>query len=577
MSRPSARAGLLTLAPYVRGQLGTLAAALGLSLAGAATTLAQPMLTRSVVTTVQAAQPIWPLIVLLVGLMLIGAVLGGVRSYLLYRAGARIVLSTRRDLIDHMLRLPVAEFDRRRTGDLLSRAGTDTAMLQTAVTSGMVDLVGGAVITIGASGMMLWLDPVMFGFTAVAFAGLFAGFFATRRMRDASLEVQERLGEMTSAVDRAISAVRTIKASCAETREAALIGEHAERAYTAGLRLARLNARLGPMLNTSVQVGLLLIIGVGGLRVATGAMLVGDLVAFALFLYLLMAPISQMLTAYMEMQTGLGAVQRIEEVLEVPAEATDNRLAVPQPSSLVPAVQFDGVDFAYPGGAHALRDVNFSVAYGTLTALVGPSGAGKSTALALMERFYDVDSGTVLVAGRDVRKQPRDQLRAHLGYVEQDAPVLAGTIRDNLLLTAPEVDDDHVMAVLDAVRLTHLVERSPFGLDALVGEGGILLSGGERQRLAIARTLIAAPPVLLLDEPTSNLDALNEAALRDAIAAVSRQRTLVIVAHRLSTVMHADQIVVLDHGGVAGIGTHGELIGANPLYRELAAQQLLTA
>ncbi|MFI6743024.1 ABC transporter ATP-binding protein [Nonomuraea sp. NPDC050451] len=571
------RSTVATLAPFVRAQTGTLVTALALSLAGAAGTLAQPMVARSVLTAIQTARPVWHLVILLVGLIAIGAVLGGARSYLLHRAGARMVLATRRSLVDHILRLPVAEFDRRRTGDLLSRAGTDTATLHGALTSGLVDIVGGAVITIGAAIMMAWLDPVMFGFTAVAFAGLFAGFFTTRRVRDASREVQERLGEMTSAIDRAISAVRTIKASRAEAREAAVVGDHAERAYDAGLRLARLNAQMGPMINAAVQLGLLLVIGVGGFRVASGTMRVGDLVAFALFLYLLMAPVAQTLRAYVELQSGLGAVQRVEEILALPTEASTDRPAVSRAAPVAPAIQFDGVTFAYPGGAPALRDVSFTVAYGTQTALVGPSGAGKSTALALIERFYDVASGRVLVAGRDVRDQPRDELRAHLGYVEQDAPVLAGTIRDNLLLAAPEVDDDRLMAVLGTVRLTHLVERSPLGLDTHVGEGGILLSGGERQRLAIARTLIAAPPVLLLDEPTSNLDAVNERALRDAIAAVSRRHTLVIVAHRLSTVMHADQIVVLDQGQISGIGSHGELFTANPLYRELATQQLLTA
>ncbi|MEV4476557.1 ABC transporter ATP-binding protein [Nonomuraea sp. NPDC049504] len=571
------RAVFGTLAPFVRGQRGTLAAGLALSLAGAAGTLAQPMVARSVLTAVQTGRSVWHLVVLLVTLTVTGAVLGGVRSYLLHRAGARMVLATRRVLVDHLLRLPVAEFDRRRTGDLLSRAGADTATMQYALTSGLVDIAGGAVITIGAAAMMAWLDPIMFAFTTVAFAGLFAGFFTARRVRDASREVQDRLGTMTSAIDRAISAVRTIKASRAETREAAVVAGHAERAYAAGLRLAGLNARLGPLINSAVQIGLLLVIGVGGFRVASGTMPVGDLAAFALFLYLLMAPLARTLTAYAEVQSGLGAMQRVEEILALPAETATDRPLLSFPARTAPAIRFERACFAYPGGAPALREVSFTVPYGTQTALVGPSGAGKSTALALIERFHDVTSGRVLVAGRDVREQPRDELRAHLGYVEQDAPVLAGTVRDNLLLAAPGADDDRLMAVLGTVRLTHLVERSPLGLDTPVGEGGVLLSGGERQRLAIARTLIAAPPILLLDEPTSNLDAVNERALREAIAAVSRRHTLVVVAHRLSTVLHADQIVVLDEGRISGVGSHDELFTANPLYRELATQQLLTA
>jgi ATP-binding cassette subfamily B protein/ATP-binding cassette subfamily C protein len=219
--------------------------------------------------------------------------------------------------------------------------------------------------------------------------------------------------------------------------------------------------------------------------------------------------------------------------------------------------------------------VSFTVPYGTRTALVGPSGAGKSTILALVERFYDVTSGSVRVGGVDVRDQPRETLRRQLGYVEQEAPVLAGTLRENLLLTVPEATDEQLLEVLDTVNLRDLVDRTPLGLDAQVGEGGVLLSGGERQRLAIARTLLAKPPILLLDEPTSNLDARNEAALRRAIDAVSAERTLLIVAHRLSTVVHSDQIVVLERGRVVAVGRHDELTDASPLYREFATHQLL--
>jgi ABC-type multidrug transport system fused ATPase/permease subunit len=210
-------------------------------------------------------------------------------------------------------------------------------------------------------------------------------------------------------------------------------------------------------------------------------------------------------------------------------------------------------------------------------ALVGPSGAGKSTVLALIERFYEVGTGTIRVHGTDVRELPRDALRRQLGYVEQEAPVLAGTLRDNLLLTAPDADDARLLRALAEVNLSGLVTRTADGLDVQVGEGGVLLSGGERQRLAIARTLLSGAPILLLDEPTSNLDARNEAALRLAIDAAAIERTLIIVAHRLSTVIDSDQIVVLDQGRVVAIGPHAELLDTSPLYRELATHQLLVS
>ena len=234
------------------------------------------------------------------------------------------------------------------------------------------------------------------------------------------------------------------------------------------------------------------------------------------------------------------------------------------------------MSFGYPGGEPVLRDVSLRGPRGSRTALVGPSGAGKSTVLALVERFYEVTAGAVRVGGIDVRDLPRDALRRRLGYVEQEAPVLAGTLRDNLLLTAPGRRRRRGCS-RRSTRSTwaRLATRTPEGLDVQVGEGGVLLSGGERQRLAIARTLLADAPILLLDEPTSNLDARNEVALREAISAAAEKRTLIIVAHRLSTVVDSDQIVVLDDGRVVAVGPHHELLDTSPLYRELATHQLL--
>jgi ABC-type multidrug transport system fused ATPase/permease subunit len=264
-----------------------------------------------------------------------------------------------------------------------------------------------------------------------------------------------------------------------------------------------------------------------------------------------------------------------------------------------PAIELDDVHFAYattkqdpadPGNESVdehlpepdvtdrqpvLRGVSFQVPRGRRVALVGPSGAGKSTILALIERFYDPSVGAVRMGGLDLRTVDRHELRAQIGYVEQDAPVLAGSLRDNLKLGSPDATDAQCEQVLRAVNLGSVLDRDPAGLDAAVGEDGIMLSGGERQRLAIARALLAAPPILLLDESTSSLDGLNERMMREAIDAVSAGRTLIVIAHRLSTVIDSDRIVVLDGGQVIGEGTHAELVDSVPLYRDLAAHQLL--
>lgn len=573
------RVGLRALLPYLSRHRRTLAVVAALSLISALAALAQPVLVRVVLDAITARRPIAGPVALLVTLLLAGAALGGLRDYLLQRTAEGLVLTTRQRLARHLLRLPIAEYDRRRTGDLLSRVGADTTLLRAVVTSGLFEIVTGAVMVAGAIVAMAVLDPLLLGVTLVGLAvGLTVAISVSRRVRGLSEQAQARLGEMTSAVERAISAARTIRASGAEEREAETVGRSATEAYLAGVRVAKLEAVVQPASAAAIQGAFLLVLGVGGARVASGAITVGSLVSFILFLFFLVLPLGQALNAYTQLQTGLGALQRIEEVLALPAETDADAPRTgggsPHPA---PAVVFDGVTFGYPGGSPVLHDVSFEVPRGQRIALVGPSGAGKSTTLALIERFYDVTGGRLLVDGFDVRDLPRDALRRRLGYVEQEAPVLAGTLRDNLLLTAPGATDEQLLAALAQVNLAALAERTADGLGAQVGEGGVLLSGGERQRLAIARTLLTEAPILLLDEPTSNLDARNEVALREAIAAASQRRTLIVVAHRLSTVVDSDRIVVLDGGRVVAVGNHHELLESSPLYRELATHQLLVA
>jgi ABC-type multidrug transport system fused ATPase/permease subunit len=564
------------LLPYLRDHRPTLAVVGVLSLFGSVTTLAQPLLTRQVLDGLQEARPVGRTVALLVLVLAVVALVSALRDYLLQRTAEGLVLTSRRRLTRHLLRLPISEYDRRRTGDLLSRVGADTTLLRAVVTAGLFETVTGVVMVLGAATAMVLLDPILFLTAGGGLAlGLSIAVVFSRRVRPASEEAQARIGEMTSAVERALSAARTIRASNAEEREIATVDTSAEEAFRAGVRIARLQALVGPASVAAIQGAFLLLLGVGGARVAAGTISVGDLVAFVLYLFFLVMPLGQALHAYTQLQTGLGALQRMEDILAVPLEA-DSGTAGPAGGAV--AVAFDRVTFGYAAApVPVVSDVSFTVPYGTRTALVGPSGAGKSTLLQLVERFYDVTGGAVRVAGVDVRELPRHVLRAQLGYVEQEAPVLAGTLRENLRLTVPDASEAQMLEVLAAVNLTDIAGRTELGLDAQVGEGGVLLSGGERQRLAIARTLLAAPPILLLDEPTSNLDARNEVALREAIDTVAHNRTMIVVAHRLSTVVDADQIVVLDAGRVAAVGRHDELLETSPLYRELATNQLLVA
>ncbi len=571
--------GLVALLRPHRGQLGVVVL---ISLVAAGASLAQPLLVRRLLAAVTDAAPLAGPVALLVLVMLAGVVLSGVQRYLLQRTAEGVVLATRRRLVDRLLRLPVAELEARRLGDLISRVGADTTLLKTVVTSGLVDLLSGLVVVVGAVVLMALIDPLLLGVTVVSIGlGAAALVVFSRRIRPLSREAQEAVGSMTASVERALGAVRTIRAAQAEDREVATVTSSARAAYDAGLKVARVSAVVAPLSGLAVQGAFLAVLGIGGARVASGAISVADLVAFVLYLFLFVQPIAQSVQAWTAIQAGLGSLARIEEVTALPIEA-DVRAPVttarpvrtrhePDP----PVLSFEGVDFDYASGVAVLRGVDLAVRRGQRVALVGPSGAGKSTVLALAERFYDPTGGVIRLDGVDVRELDRSVVRGRLGYVEQDAPVLAGSLRDNLLLGAPDADEQALLRVLASVNLTDLVERAPLGLDSQVGDEGVLLSGGERQRLAIARVLLAAPSLLLLDEPTASLDARNEAALSAAVDAVAVDRSVLVVAHRLSTVVTADQIVVLDQGRVVAVGRHDELVAADGLYRELAMTQLL--
>ncbi|SDO51091.1 ATP-binding cassette, subfamily B [Microbacterium sp. ru370.1] len=601
------RASFRQLLPFLLEHKRTLVVVAVLSILGAGATLAQPLLVGQVITRVQDAVPLGALVWLLVAFVVLSSVISGFQHYLLQRTGTAVVYSSRRRLIARILRLPVSEFDARRTGDLVSRVGTDTTLLYAVLTQGFADAVGNALILVGAVIAMAFIDPLLLGLIIVVVgASLALVVLLSTRIRSASADQQAKVGELSSGVERAVGSIRTIRAAGATEREIATVTENATAAYAAGVRIARVSALIVPVAFVALQVSLLVVLGVGGYRVASGAIDVASLVTFVIFLFLLVQPLASTIGAITSVSQALGALGRIQEVLDLPLEDDGDRPTSATPAPDAAAIAFRDVRFRYPdhvvkareaaaaearsvlAGAHldssgpsaetdheVLRGVSFTVPRGARVALVGPSGAGKSTILSLVERFYDPTGGVILVDGVDARDLPRDDLRARFGYVEQDAPTLAGTIADNLRLASPDASDADCERVLRAVNLGDVLERSPLGVDAPVGEDGVMLSGGERQRLAIARALLAAPPVLLLDESTSSLDGVNEQRMREAIDAVATGRTLLVIAHRLSTVVDSDLIVVLEDGRVVGQGTHSELVASTPLYRDLAKHQLL--
>ena len=585
----SRRAPLRTLWPYLSPHWRVLGVVVVVSLISAALFLAQPAVVSMIITGVSEARPLGRAVLLLAGLVIGAAILSGLQQYLLQRTAEAVVLQTRRTMTSRLLRLPIREYDTRRTGDLVSRVGSDTTLLRSVVTSGLVDAVAGVVVVVGSVVAMALLDPLLLGITLlVVVVAAVVVITLGGRIQRLTVQAQTQVGALAAGVARAIPGIRTIRAAGATARESRVLGDLAGDAYGTGIRLAKVMALIAPIMGIAFQAAFLSVLGLGGYRVASGQMTVASLVAFLLYLFMLIMPLGEIFNAYTAVQNALGAIVRIREITEL-AEEDDRYVdhgggAMPGPLAPLDVpdgqglLEFDRVSFGYHDPP-VLDQVSFRVPAGSRTAVVGPSGAGKSTILALIERFYDPAGGRILLGGLDTRLLSRAEVRSWLGYVEQDSPVLAGTIRENLLLGAPGADDAACRRVLADVNLTGILRRDPLGLDAQVGEDGILLSGGERQRLAIARALLAAPRLLLLDEPTASLDSRNEQALREAIDAISRdhaeRRTLVIVAHRLATVADADQILVLDEGRISAVGTHRELLDRSALYRELAEHQLL--
>lgn len=616
------RATFGQLLPFLFEHKGVLIVVAILSVIEAVFTLVQPLLIGQVIERVQLGETLGAIVWTLVALVVLASAIGAYQHYLLQRTGTAIVYSSRRKLIARILHLPISEFDARRTGDLVSRVGTDTTMLYAVLTQGLADSVGNALLFIGALVAMMVIDPILLlSIVGVLAIAVLAVGSLSGRIRNATAEQQERVGELTSGVERAIGAIRTVRAAGATEREKAAVSGMAEAAYGAGVKVAKASALVVPVASVAMQASMLVVLGVGGFRVASGAVSIASLVTFVMFLFLMIMPLASFFGAMTSVGQALGALGRIQEVLDLPLESEDDRSGADAaaaandhaasrpaaPGAEAPAIAFEDVRFRYPEAAVAaraaaekealslaaeahldtesitsageanevLRGVSFEVPVGTRVALVGPSGAGKSTILALIERFYDPTEGTIRIGGTDIRDLPRDELRARFGYVEQDAPTLAGTIADNLRLASPDASDEECERVLRQVNLGDVIDRSPAGIDTPVGEDGVMLSGGERQRLAIARALLAAPPILLLDESTSSLDGVNEQRMREAIDAVAEGRTLLVIAHRLSTVVDSDWIVVLDKGRVVGQGTHSELVESTPLYRDLAKHQLL--
>jgi ATP-binding cassette subfamily B protein/ATP-binding cassette subfamily C protein len=582
----STRAAVVTMYRLTTGHRGAIAVATVLTLAGSALGLAQPLVAKHVVDASGRGQVIWPLLALLGALFVTEAATGAAGRFILERMGEGVVRQLRHGLVGRLLRLEMREYGRHRNGDLISRVTTDTTLLREVVSQALVDLVTGSLVAAGAIVLMAWLDPLLLLLVAVtvAAAAVIVASLLTG-IRRASEHMQDSIGAIAADLERALGALPMVRVHRAEEREAADIGARVEAAYGAGVRTAKLASVMSPAVELAVQGSFLIVLVVGGLRVNGHAGSLGDLVAFLLYASYLVLPLSSVFRAVGLIQRGMGAYQRIDQALRLPVEPTAPRIprvrahpprpARPSATPERPALALHDVRFGYDPARPVLRGVSFAVAHRQHVALVGRSGAGKSTVFALVARFYEPDAGALLFDGRPAAELTREACRRRIAVVDQNTHVVHGTLRDNIAYAVPDATEAEIRRVVELARLEEVVDRLPGGLTAVVGERGSTLSGGERQRIALARALLARPALLLLDEPTSHLDAINESALTTVMKDVAQECALLVIAHRLSTVQHADHIVVLNDGRTAAGGRHEELLAGNALYRELAASQML--
>ncbi|MCS0600549.1 ABC transporter ATP-binding protein/permease [Streptomyces sp. LP11] len=568
----------MNLSAVVRRHRTLLGAGILLGLLGTAATLLQPLLIGDLIEAVAVDESTTRPILFLAGLFVADALLAATHFYLIGRAGENMVFDMRATLTGRLLHARIRAFHRLEHGDIFTRTLGDTSLARVALSSSVSQMITSGFTVIGCVGVMLWLDWRMLLATAGCLGAASAiGLALARAVRAAAVTNRQHTSDYGSALLRVLGALTTVKASRAEEREAERIGELADAARLSGIRVTRLSALLMPAMNVGTQVSLAVVIAWGMSRTATGALPIEDLTAFIMYLFYLVSPLVMLFMALGEIQQGRAAIDRVKDLAHIETEPTEGAPA-PVPVVGAFAVEFEGVTFSYGDTATpALTGVSFSLPPTGVTAIVGPSGSGKTTLFQLIERFRTPDEGTVRLSGADISAIRLDELRSRIGLVEQDAPLLRGTVRENLTYACPDATAADIDEALAAAHLTDVVSALPDGLDTSLGEGGTGLSGGQRQRLAIARALLARPDVLLLDEATAHLDSDSETALRSAIADIGTRCLVLTIAHRLSTTIGADRILVIEDGRLRASGTHAELMESDTTYRRLAGGQLTPA
>ncbi|OZU87444.1 multidrug ABC transporter permease [Virgibacillus indicus] len=536
--------------------------------------LAIPLLTKELVDGFSIETLSTTLIIIIFVVFILQAVVDGISTYLLAAVGQKIVARLREIMWFKLIRLPVSFFDKHASGESVSRVVNDTGIVKNLISQHFPQFITGLITIIGSLVILLIMDWKMTLLMLIAIPVTFAIMMPLgRRMAKVSKGLQDETATFTGEIQQTLGEVRLMKSSTAEQVEEAKGLNGIKKMYDYGLKEAKIFALIGPFMQTVMMVVIVVIIGYGGIRVAEGSMSTGSLVAFLLYLFQIIFPVTSFAMFFTELQKGKGATERIIEILEVEEET--GQVGMEMDISNQP-MHVSNVSFSYEDEL-VIENVSFDARPGEKIAFAGPSGGGKTTLFGLIERYYEPTEGEIRIGDTLINELSLNSWRRQIGYVSQESAMMAGTIRENLtygLKDAETVPESRLWEVAEMAYANQFIKAFPEGLDTKVGERGVKLSGGQRQRINIARAFLRDPKILMLDEATASLDSQSEHAVQEALTRLMEGRTTFVIAHRLSTIVDADKIIFIEKGQITGSGTHKELTETHVLYREFAEQQL---
>lgn len=537
--------------------------------------LVVPLLTKNLVDGFSVASLSVPLIIGIGAAFIIQAIISGISIYLLSLVGHKIVARLRDRMWLKLIRLPVTYFDKQSSGETVSRVVNDTSVVRDLISNHFPQFITGIISIIGAIVILLVMDWKMTLLMLISVPiTLVIMIPLGRKMAKISRGLQDETATFTGQIQQTLSEIRLMKSSTAEQNEESSGLTGIEKLLGYGLKEARIFALIGPIMYLVIMVVIVMIIGYGGMRVANGSMSTGSLIAFLLYLFQIIMPITSFAMFFTQLQKAKGATERIIEILELPLESGQDGIEMDITNE---PIQVSNVSFAYSEGEPVLENISLEAQPGEMIAFAGPSGSGKTTMFGLLERFYEPTTGEIRIGNTPINQLSLDSWRSQIGYVSQESAMMAGTIRENLcygLNDSTQISDERLWEVAKMAYADQFIEDFPKGLDTEVGERGVKLSGGQRQRIAIARAFLRDPKILMMDEATASLDSQSESVVQQALTRLMEGRTTFVIAHRLSTIVDADKIIFIEKGQVTGIGTHQDLTLSHDLYREFAEQQL---